>query len=96
MSSGSIPDLAYPFSSYKKKRRAVVTDEDIVHAEDGNGNGDAKVVSGRPLKRRKSETAYARPCTKRTKELSSKKKGARVEGTTKTPSFDGSKKEKCS
>ena len=75
---------------------AVVINEDAVHAADGNGNGDAKVAQKRQLKRRKIESANARPRTKWTKEPSRKRMGVRMEETTKVASVDEPMREKCS
>ena len=66
-----------------------------MYAIDGNGNGDAKVVPTGPLKRRKSESAKRKTCTKRTNEPSRKKKGVRVKETTKMPSIDEPIQGKC-
>ena len=41
---------------------AVVIDEDVVHAADGNGNGDAKVALKRPLKRGESTDPPTADC----------------------------------
>ena len=54
--------------------RAVATDKDIVHAADGNGNGDAKTTQKRPVKRGNCESANAKPRTKRAKAPSKKRK----------------------
>ena len=59
----------------EQKGKAVVINEEIVHAADGSENGDAKVASERPLKRRKSESANAKLLSERMKEPSRKKKG---------------------
>ena len=36
-----------PIKKRERMGKLVVINEDIVHAEEGNGNGDAKVVPGR-------------------------------------------------
>ena len=77
-----------PIKEREKKGRAIVTNEDIVHAEDGNGNRDAKVAPKMSVKRGKSAIANAKPCTKWSKESSGEKKGVRVEDMTKMSSFD--------
>ena len=41
---------------HEKKGRSVVINEDIVHAADGNRNGDAKVDPMGQLKRRNCES----------------------------------------
>ena len=56
----------------EQKREVVVINEVTVNAADGNGNGCAKVTQKRPLNRRKSESANAKPRTRRMKGLSRK------------------------
>ena len=56
----------------EQKREAVVINEVTVNAADGNENGGAKVTQKRPLNRRKSESANAKPRTRRMKGLSRK------------------------
>ena len=65
-----------------------VINENGVHGTDGNGSGDAKVAQKRSVKRCNSESADVVSRTKRMKDPSRKKKGVRVEGTTKMTSFD--------
>ena len=83
-----------PIKESGQKRKAVVTNEDTVHAADGNGNGDAKAAQKGPAKRRKSESANVVPRTKRMKVPSRKEKGVRVEETMKMVSFDEPIREK--
>ena len=64
-----------PIKKREQKGNVVAIDEGIVHAADGNGNSDAKVAQKRPVKKRKSECANAKPRTKRMTEPSRKKKG---------------------
>ena len=83
-----------PIKEREQKGKAVLIDEDTAYGADRNGNGDAKVAQKRPVKRRKSESANVVLQTKRMKDLSRKKKGVRVEETTKMPSFDEPIREK--
>ena len=75
------PCVSLPIKGRERKRKAVVINEDTVHGVDGDGNGDAKAAQKRPVKRRKSESADAKPRTR-------KKKGVRVGETTKVTSSD--------
>ena len=65
----------------EQKGKAVLINEDTVHSADGNGTGDAKVARKRLVRRPKSESANAVLRTKRMKDPSRNKKGARVEET---------------
>ena len=56
-----------PIKERDQKGKAVVINEDTVHAADVNGNGDAKMAQKRREKRRKSESANTKPRTKRMK-----------------------------
>ena len=75
------PYVSLPIKGRERKRKAVVINEDTVNGVDGDSHGDAKVAQKRPVKRRKSETADAKPRTR-------KKKGVRVGETTKVTSSD--------
>ena len=59
----------------ERKRKTVVTNEDIVHAVDDNGNGDAKTSQRGSIKRRQTEPANAKLRNQRTKQLSRKRSG---------------------
>ena len=80
--------VSMPMKKREQKGKAIVINEGIVHAADGDGNGNAKVAQKRPVQRRKSECANAKPRTKLMKEPSRKKKGVRVEETTTMASID--------
>ena len=86
--------MSTPTKKRERKRKVVVTNEDTVHAVDENGNGDAKTAQNRPIKRRKGESANAKPRTTQTKEPSKKKKGVGVEETTKGDTNDEPIREK--
>jgi len=76
------------FKGRERKRKAVVINDDPVHTVDGDKDGDAKVAQKRPVKKQKSESADAKPRTKRAKDPSRKKKEMRVEETTKVACID--------
>jgi len=82
-----------PLKGRERKRKAVVINDDPVHTVYRDRNGDAKVAQKRPVKSQKSESADAKPRTKRAKEPSRKKKEVRVEVTTKVTSRS---EKKCS
>jgi hypothetical protein len=86
--------VSLPIKGRERKRKAVVINEDTVCSADGGSNGDAKAAQKGPVKRRKSESANAKPRTKRTKEPSRKKKGAGAEETTKVTNIDEPIREK--
>ena len=86
--------VSMPTKKRERKRKAVVINEDTVYASDENGDGDAKTAQKRPVKRRKSESANAKPRTKRTKEPSRKRKGVGVEEMTNVASIDEPIREK--
>ena len=67
--------VSMPTKKRERKRKAVVVNEDTVHVADEHGNGDEETAQKRPVKRRKSESANAKPRTKRTKEPSRKSGG---------------------
>ena len=73
-----------PIKKCEQRGKAVII-EDIMHTADGGGNGDTKVAQKKP-KKQKSEPANAKLRTKRKKEPNRKRKGVRVEGTTKVAS----------
>ena len=75
--------VSMPTKKCEQKRKAVVINEDTVHAAVNNGNGRPRIGQYR----RKSESANAKPRTKRVKEPG-RKKGARVEETTKVARID--------
>jgi hypothetical protein len=87
--------VSLPIKGRERKRKAVVIDEDTVCAADGSSSGNPKAAQKGPVKRRKSESANAKPRTKRAKEPSRKKKGVGAEETTtKVTSIDEPIREK--
>ena len=86
--------VSLPLKGRERKRKAVVINDDPVHTVDGDKDGDAKVAQKRPVKKQKSESADAKPRTKRAKDPSRKKKEVRVEETTKVACIDEPIREK--